>query len=51
MKAITLDIPVTDAELERYGEERLKDLFYNILERYAHEEWFDPDIIESKDYE
>lgn len=32
-------------EVDKYGKEGLKRLWMDILERYAHEEYYDPDII------
>ena len=34
------------SEIDKYGKKGLKQLWIDILERYAHEEWYDPDLVE-----
>ena len=43
---ITLEPRAYPKEISKYGEEGLKQLWMNILERYAHEEYYDPDLVE-----
>jgi len=42
---IAFEVSACAHEVDKYGEEGLKRLWENILERYAHEEWYDPDLV------
>lgn len=46
MPMIKLEVNATDAEIEEYGEKGMIELWLNILERYASEEYYEPDIAE-----
>jgi len=46
VKRIVLGVTAYPSELKKYGEEGLKSLWADIIERYAHEEYYNPDIVE-----
>lgn len=46
MTKITLKPQAYQSEVDKYGIEGLKKLWTDILERYAHEEYYDPYIVE-----
>ena len=47
VQKITLQVTAYSSELETYGEKGLKELWENILERYGHEEYYEPVLVES----
>ena len=44
-EVIELKLTTSKAEVEKYGKEGVKQLWLDILERYANEEHYDPDLI------
>ena len=43
---ITLNPHAYQREVDKYGVDGLKSLWTDILERYGHEEYYDPDLVE-----
>lgn len=43
---INLEVTLLPSEADEYGEEGMKALLIDILERYGSEEYFDPDLAE-----
>lgn len=44
---IRLDVTCTEKEVKQYGGvSNIKELLFNILERYAHSEYYDTDLVE-----
>lgn len=43
---IFIEVYADSDEVEKYGEEGLRTLWINILDWYASEEYYDPDIVE-----
>jgi len=44
-EVIELKLTASSAEVETFGKEGLKQLWIDILERYASEEYYDPDLV------
>ncbi len=42
---IHLDVTVYEGEIEKYGIDGLKTLLQNIVERYFHKEYFEPELV------
>ena len=43
---IRLDVWVYETELKEYGKKGLKILLKDIIDRYFHSEYYDPDLIQ-----
>jgi len=43
---IPLEPKAYEGEVEKYGVEGLQKLWMDILERYAHEEYYDPGLVQ-----
>ena len=47
LRKICLDVTCTEKEIKEYGGvKNMKELLFNILERYAHPEYYDSDLVE-----
>lgn len=44
MPKIVLEVTVSEDEVNKYGEDGIKTLLNDILDRYGNEEYFDPDL-------
>ncbi len=45
-EVIELKLTASRAEVGKYGKEGLKQLWIDVLERYASEEYYDPDLVQ-----
>lgn len=44
---IPLELSMPEKQVKQYGGlENTKELLYNIIERYGHPEYFDPELVE-----
>ena len=48
MPKITLEVNVSQEDLDKYGEGGIKNLLFDILERYGNEEHYDLNLIEEE---